>query len=392
MSIQINHRAHVLVVDDNELNRKLLTRALEEQGHSSITAQNGRDALMLLREESGSDFDVVLLDILMPEMDGYTTLAEMQSDSLLRHIPVIMISALDEMDSVIRCIEMGATDYLPKPFNPTLLRARIGASLEKKRLRDQEQKVLRALERELEIGREIQSSFLPGELPQPPGWEIAARFQPAREVAGDFYDAFFVGEGKIALVVADVCDKGVGAALFMALVRSLFRALALQNFASQGSDAVHLKSTVTQTNDYIAETHDNSNMFATAFVAVLDLRSKAITYINAGHNPPFVIGKNGVKAQLGRTGPAVGVIPKMKFDVLDTRLEIGETLLAYTDGVTDAEDPNRKEFSTERLISLVQVQHSSAAGLLDAIQSEIHDHIANAPQMDDITLLAARRM
>jgi serine phosphatase RsbU (regulator of sigma subunit) len=392
MIVESDHRARVLVVDDNELNRKLLTRALEQQGHSATTTQNGREALALLRKDGGDDFDVVLLDILMPEMDGYATLAEMQGDSLLRHIPVIMISALDEMDSVIRCIELGATDYLPKPFNPTLLRARIGASLEKKRLRDQEQKVLRALERELEIGREIQSGFLPRELPQPPGWEIAARFQPAHEVAGDFYDAFYLGEEKVSLVVGDVCDKGVGAALFMALVRSLFRALALRNFATKGSDAARLEYTITQTNDYIVETHGNSNMFATAFVAALDLKSKSITYVNAGQNPPLIIGNNRVRAELVRTGPAIGVIPGMKFDVLDARLETGETLLAYTDGVTDAVDPNRNEFSANRLESLAQLEHSSAADLLDAIQSELRNHIASVPQIDDITLLAARRM
>lgn len=388
----IDHRARVLVVDDNELNQKLLTRALEEQGHAPVTAHNGRDALALLRADHGADFDVVLLDILMPEMDGYATLAEMQTDAKLRHIPVIMISALDEMDSVIRCIEMGATDYLPKPFNATLLRARIGASLEKKRLRDQEQKVLKALERELEIGREIQSSFLPDELPQLRGWEIAARFQPAREVAGDFYDAFMVGEGKIALVVADVCDKGVGAALFMALVRSLLRALCQQNFAVKGSSGEQLKKTVVETNDYIAETHDSSNMFATVFIAILDPESGVLTFINAGHNPPIVIGKRGIKTQLGRTGPAVGVISHMKFDPLEAQLSAGDTLLAFTDGVTDAENPSGKEFSSERLLTIAQAAHSSAADLLDAIQVELRDHIADATQVDDITLLAARSM
>lgn len=392
MISRIDQGARVLVVDDNELNRKLLTRALEEQGHSSVTADNGRAALACLRADGGDDFDLVLLDILMPEMDGYATLAEMQSDAALRHIPVIMISALDEMESVVRCIEMGATDYLPKPFNATLLRARVGASLEKKRLRDHEQKVLKALERELEIGREIQSGFLPDELPQPSGWEIAARFQPAREVAGDFYDAFTVGDGKIVLVVADVCDKGVGAALFMALTRSLLRALAQQNFATKSGDASHLKNTVAQTNDYIAVTHDSSNMFATLFIAVLDPKSGALTYVNAGHNPPMVIGARGIKAQLGRTGSAVGVIPQMKFDTLETRLDIGDVLLAYTDGVTDAESPSRKEYSTERLLELAQTPRSSAGELLDAIHSELRAHIADTPQTDDITLLAARRM
>lgn len=139
-------RGHILVVDDNKLNRMMLARILAEQGHTSAAAENGRQALEMLRAEliEGSPaFDIVLLDILMPEMDGYQTLAEIKNDTILQHIPVIMISALDEMDSVIRCIEMGATDYLPKPFNPALLNARLNASLVQKKLRDLERAYLR---------------------------------------------------------------------------------------------------------------------------------------------------------------------------------------------------------------------------------------------------------
>lgn len=126
---------HILIVDDNRFNRLLLTRALAEQGHTSVTAENGQQALEALASRT---IDVVLLDVLMPEMDGYATLERIKQDPALRHIPVIMVSAVDEMDSVLRCIEMGATDYLPKPFNAALLRARINASLSVKRLRDLE--------------------------------------------------------------------------------------------------------------------------------------------------------------------------------------------------------------------------------------------------------------
>src|SRR5687768_3550463 len=125
----------ILVVDDNEINRDMLSRRLERQGYAPVQADNGRRALEMLRAES---FDLVLLDILMPDINGYQVLEQMKSDSELRHIPVIMISALDEIDSVVRCIEAGAEDYLSKPFNPVLLKARLGASLEKKRLRDRE--------------------------------------------------------------------------------------------------------------------------------------------------------------------------------------------------------------------------------------------------------------
>jgi two-component system cell cycle response regulator len=130
----------ILVVDDNRLNRLMLARNLEQQGHTVGLAENGRQALDQLRAQS---YDLVLLDIVMPEMDGYQVLEQMKSDGLLRDVPVVVISAVDEMESVVRCIEMGAEDYLPKPFDPILLRARINAGLEKKRLRDQEVEYLR---------------------------------------------------------------------------------------------------------------------------------------------------------------------------------------------------------------------------------------------------------
>jgi len=130
-----NEHGHILVVDDNRMNRIKLARGLEQQGHTVAVAEHGQQAIEMLRTEP---FDVVLLDILMPEMDGYEVLERIKSDSALRDIPVIVISALDEMDSVVRCIEMGAEDYLPKPFNPVLLKARLSASLQKKKLRDLE--------------------------------------------------------------------------------------------------------------------------------------------------------------------------------------------------------------------------------------------------------------
>ena len=132
--------AYVLVVDDDPINRSLLLRGLEREGHRYATAENGRRALELLRAQA---FDVVLLDIVMPEMDGYEALAAIEADPSLRHIPVIMISALGELESVVRCIEMGADDYLPKPFDPVLLRARLNGSLTKKRLRDLERERVR---------------------------------------------------------------------------------------------------------------------------------------------------------------------------------------------------------------------------------------------------------
>jgi CheY-like chemotaxis protein len=149
---------HILIVDDNDLNRELLCRRLKQQGHTFAVARNGKEAMTQVAVQA---FDVVLLDIMMPEMNGYEVLEAMKTDERYQHIPVIMISAVDEVESVVRCIEMGAEDYLPKPFNPTLLKARLGASLDKKRLRDQELAHLQLIDSERQRADDLLRVILP---------------------------------------------------------------------------------------------------------------------------------------------------------------------------------------------------------------------------------------
>lgn len=149
---------HILIVDDNDLNRELLCRRLKQQGYTFDIAKNGKTAMTQLANQS---FDVVLLDIMMPEMNGYEVLEALKADARLKHIPVIMISAVDEVESVVRCIEMGAEDYLPKPFNPTLLKARLGASLDKKRRRDQEVAHLQVIDTERQRADDLLRVILP---------------------------------------------------------------------------------------------------------------------------------------------------------------------------------------------------------------------------------------
>jgi PleD family two-component response regulator len=133
----------VLVVDDSRMNRATLARLLERLGHAVVQAENGREALEAMRDDARR-VDVVLLDLIMPELDGFATLEAMKADPVLATIPVIVVSGLDDLDSIVRCIEMGATDFLPRPIKPALLRARVGASLADKRLRDENANLLAA--------------------------------------------------------------------------------------------------------------------------------------------------------------------------------------------------------------------------------------------------------
>ena len=379
----------ILVVDDNEMNRDLLSRRLRRGGHRVEVAEDGRQALAML---AAAPFDLVMLDIMMPEMNGYEVLERLKADPALCHVPVIMITAVDDESSIVRCIELGADDYMPKPFNPALLKARVSSSLAKKRLHDREQTYAAGLARELDLGRRIQRGFLPARLPAAGGWELTACFAPARQVAGDFYDAFALPHGRVAVVVADVCDKGVGAALFMALFRTLFRALAEQRFAAAAPGEpppAALLDVLTATNDYIGRTHSDANMFATVFFAVLDPAAGALWYANGGHEAPAVLAADGsVRARLGVTGPAVGLLPGLTFRVAEARLEAGEQLLAFTDGVPDARSPSGEAFGEPRMLACAAAAPGAA---LDAIQRALSDFCAGEPAFDDVTMLAVRR-
>lgn len=275
----------------------------------------------------------------------------------------------------------------------------MSVALENARLWEQEKLYRKALRRELDIGREIQAGFLPEELPRVEGWEIAASLMSVREVAGDFYDAFELPDGNLGLVIADVCDKGVGAALFMTLFRSLIRAAANLDYFEQAekADAPHssaerLQRAISLTNNYIAETHGESGMFATLFFGILDPHDGKLVYINGGHEPPLIVQAGAVRETLRKTGPAVGAITDCRFEILETQLRAGDTFFAFTDGVPDCQNPRGEFFGRERLLDSLRRMNGSAPEFVADIESELRQYIASANQFDDITLLAVKRV
>lgn len=281
------------------------------------------------------------------------------------------------------------------------------------RLLSERQSQLMRFKRELEIGREIQLSFLPARLPNPPGWEVVARFRPALEVAGDFYDAFLLPHGHIVLVIADVVGKGVTAALFMAIIRSLFRALFQQNYfeaerKTTAPDAATaapfpfidreaLVNAVRLTNAYLIANHGDTYAFATLFAGVLNPIDGKLIYVNAGHNPPLVMGANdeegrSLRRELSPTGPAIGLMLNTIYRLGETVLTPGDLLFAFTDGVTEARNPAADEFSQERLESLLLNFGDSAEAALTAVETAVREHTAGAEAFDDMTMLALRRL
>lgn len=281
------------------------------------------------------------------------------------------------------------------------------------RLLNERQTQLLRFKRELEIGREIQLSFLPAKLPGPPGWELVARFRPALEVAGDFYDAFLLPHGYLVIVIADVVGKGVTAALFMAIIRSLFRALFQQHYyqservaAEPGSsrmapfpfvDRDALVSAVRLTNAYLIANHGDTYAFATMFAGVLDPTDGRFTYVNAGHNPPLVLsggvaGGREVREELSPTGPAIGLLLNANYRLGETVLRPEDMLFAFTDGVTEARNPATDEFGQERMEALLAAQDGTAEDALAAVEAAVREHTAGAEAFDDVTMLALRRL
>ena len=187
-----------------------------------------------------------------------------------------------------------------------------------------------------------------------------------------------------------MCDKGVGAALFMALFRSLIRSAAQQRPAGR-PDAEHVLHTARVVNDYIATTHGASNMFATAFLGVLDPASGRLVYVCAGHEAPAVAASGNVRQRLEPTGPALGLLPGLDFEAAEATLAPGETLVAFTDGVTDAQAPDGSFFSEERLLSLVATPAPSSDVLLDRVDAALAEHVAGGANFDDVTLLVLQR-
>jgi serine phosphatase RsbU (regulator of sigma subunit) len=272
----------------------------------------------------------------------------------------------------------------------------MSVAIENARLWEQEELYRKAMEREFEIGREIQASFLPGSLPQPEGWDIAASLKSAREVTGDFYDVFELTDGNIGLVIADVCDKGLGAALFMTLFRSLIRAVSNIDFftnaeyAGRISISTRLKNAISLTNNYFAETHGHTSMFCTIFFGILDTHTGRLTYVNGGHLLPLIINRLGVKETLKVTGPAVGIEAGREYTIGEVMIEQGDTFFAHTDGLTDTINPAGEYFDKHELVPLFTGDQSLTL-LLEQIQNQVKDYSTGAKQFDDITMLAVRR-
>lgn len=383
----------ILSVDDEQDLELLLTqyfrREIRKGEYQFFFAHNGLEALTLLLREK--DIDIILSDINMPEMDGLTLLTkvnELQNPAL----KCIMVSAYGDMNNIRSAMNNGAFDFATKPIDLDDLSLTIEKAIEQIRYiktMQQEHSQLESIKGDLAIAREIQQAILPRIFPPFPEnaeqLDIAALMNAAKDVGGDFYDFFRIDDQRIGFVVADVSGKGVPAAIFMAVSRTLIRAT--------GVRGVSPAECISYSNELLAQESANS-MFVTAFYGIYNLTTGQVTYTNAGHNPPYLMKADGTILQLPFSSDlVVGAIDDFKYSEETLQLEHGDTLLLYTDGVTEAINSGDEEFGEQRLQAvLAQLTSNSSQDIIERIKACVSDFAGEAEQSDDITLLAIKRL
>ena len=369
--------AKILIVDDQEENCAVLQRRLEKEGHTCLSVQDGETALARLASEA---FDLVLLDIMMPGIDGREVLRRIKTDEKLRHLPVIMISALDQIESVVGCIEQGAEDYLPKPFNPVLLRARIGSSLDRKRLRDAEQAAFAALKESQEkLAAELSeaAAYVQSVLPAPiKDGPVAASWQflPSSSLGGDAFGYGPERDGSFGICLLDVCGHGVGAALLSISVLNVIRAESLPgvNFSDPGEVLAGLNSA------FPMEKH--GEMFFTAWAGIYDPSARRMRFAAGGHPPAIMVLPDGSTSVLAAKGPVIGACDGMKFPPQEVAIPAGARVFVFSDGAYEIQKRDGTMMTHDDLRELLAgaPREGGVAWVMDRLR-EINPH----PVFDD---------
>ena len=380
-------RPKILVVDDEpdleHLVRQRMRREIRSGQYSFMFAQNGVEALEVLNEEQ--DIDMVLSDINMPRMDGLTLLE--QIPKVDPNIRSVIVSAYGDMKNIRTAMNRGAFDFITKPIDfedmkVTIQRTLHHLELWREALESRDKLV--ALQNELSVANKMQQSILPTSFPTGSGFEIFGSMKPARDVGGDFFDVLSLEDGRIGLVVADVSDKGVPAALFMMSSRTLLKGSAI-GLDSPGK-------VLSEVNQLLQEENDAA-MFVTVFYATFDPETGELAYANGGHNTPLVVHTDGSSTVIPPTGGvALGVVPDFAYDESAIFLQPGDRVVLYTDGVTEAENDHGDQFELERLCEIfTDGTPMDACATNEAVFAAVEAFAGDAPQFDDVTCLTLHR-
>lgn len=378
----------ILSVDDEQDLESLLTqyfrRKIRKGEYEFSFAHDGVEALDMILAHP--DFDIILSDINMPEMDGLTLLTkinEMRNPAL----KCIIVSAYGDMENIRMAMNHGAFDFATKPIDMEDLERTIEKAIQQIAFVKEAQKEhdqLEAIRYDLSVAQEIQQAILPKVFPPFPQYDqfdIYARMKAAKAVGGDFYDFFMIDESHLGLTIADVSDKGVPAAIFMAISRTVIRANAL----SQLSPANCMR----KSNELLCKESVNG-MFVTAFYAILNILTGELVYCNAGHNQPVAC-LSGEKAKMLPLtgGMALGVMPGCAYAERTLQLSKGDSLFFYTDGVTEAMNPANDLFGDQRLLSVCEESRGlSSERIVTEVSTALGAFVGEAEQSDDVTMMA----
>jgi serine phosphatase RsbU (regulator of sigma subunit) len=371
----------VLVVDDAPANVRIVNEILRNTYHVKI-ATNGTKALELAAGTPGPD--LILLDVIMPGMDGYDVCTHLKTDAVTRDIPVIFLTGQTEITDETRGFEVGAVDYIHKPFSPAVVAARVQTHLALRQAREQLAKQLAEIRNELETAHQIQLSILPREIPKIAGLDIAARYIPMSSVAGDFYDFLVVDEKRIGILIADVSGHGMPAALIASMLKIAF--------AAQSAHACDPARVLAGLNKALCGKFQGH--YVTAAYALIDTEKRTLCYAGAGH-PPLLLrdGSSGNVLRVLENGLFLGYFPVAAYSAIETPFREGDRLVLYTDGIPEATGENNEEQFGEARLRLFLENHPDgpAAGFLDGLLDTLSKWSSRAPGQepdDDVTVLA----
>ncbi|MBR0285598.1 MAG: SpoIIE family protein phosphatase [Bacteroidales bacterium] len=382
----------ILSVDDETDLELLLTqffrRKIRKGEYEFFFAHNGLEALKVLLKHP--DIAIILSDINMPEMDGLTLLTkvnEMRNPSL----KCIMVSAYGDMENIRHAMNNGAFDFATKPIDLDDLQVTIDKAVEQieyVKSAQKEHAQLVDIQGDLSVAREIQHAILPRsfklKMEDADLVDIYASMVAAKDVGGDFYEFFPIDDHRIGFTIADVSGKGVPAAIFMAVSRTLLKATGLRDVASNVC--------IQMVNDMLCGESVES-MFVTVFYGIYDLKTGEIDFTNAGHNPPYILHADGTVEMLkSECNLVLGAIEGMTFKNESLRLNPGDALVMYTDGVTEAENKDHEQFGEARLeAALAELKGAESKQIVDTVNAKVKEFVAGAAQSDDITQLVIRR-
>ena len=371
--------SRILIVDDTRANIDILVEALRNDYKLSVAIDGGA----ALRSVEKSPPDLVLLDIMMPDVDGYEVCRQLRSREATRELPVMFLSALEDVKNKAQGFEVGGNDYLTKPFEVLEVKARVRSLLKAKAYADA---VREAMARDLRIAREIQMGILPADLrslTKDTGLEVDAVIEPAREVGGDLYEVLRASDRRVVVALGDVSGKGIPAALFMAVAMTVLRTLARQ---IEEPDEI-----LRRLNDELVAENPRG-MFVTLQCLVFDLEQKRVSSAGAGHHQLALLSTNHPpRLACPSTGRPAGLMPFNPIERETFPLEAGDTFVLFSDGVSEAMNTEEAFYGEERLLAaLASCARVPPKDIVSRVLTDVRAFAAGAKQSDDITVLAAR--